>query len=185
MLLNSLGAKLRLSYVFLPVLALCVTLAAQTNNQTTTHPGRAAHAGLSGCNIDPVALSSGGELLIELRKLRAELLGFYVVAKQEKTSELELKVNELQGQRERMDAEERRAIQHLAELNAQLASSTPEDRERIEEEKAARTGPALEALRARQTSLRRREDDLRGLLASEQQRLSQLRQLVAEANAAR
>jgi hypothetical protein len=164
---NRFGAKWRLNYVFLPFLAFSISLAGQTNKEAQ-HATRAVPAGPSGCTVDSVVLSSAGELLIELRKLRAELLGFYVVAKQEKTSELELKANELQGQRERLETEERRAIQHLAELNAQLASSTPEDRERIEEEKAARTGPALETLRARQTSLRRREDDLRGLLASEQ-----------------
>ena len=125
------------------------------------------------------------ETLVELKKLRLELLGFYVVAKQEKTSDLELKVNELRAQRERLETEERRAIQHLGELEAQLASSTAEERERIEAEKASRSGPALEALRTRQASLRRHEDDLRTLLSSEQQRLAQLKQLVAEASAAR
>jgi hypothetical protein len=117
---------------------------------------------------------------VELKKLRLELLGFYVVAKQEKTSELELKGNELRAQRERLDFEERRAIQYLAELDAQLPSATAEERERIQAEKASRGGPALEALRSRQASLSREEADLRSLLTSEQQRLAQLKHLITE-----
>jgi hypothetical protein len=127
--------------------------------------------------------ASLADTLVELKKLRLELLGFYVVAKQEKTSELELKVNELRAQRERFDFEERRATQYLAELDAQFASATAEERERIQAEKASRGGPALEALRSRQASLSRKEDDLRSLLASEQQRLAQLKQLITETSA--
>ena len=58
-----------------------------------------------------------------------------------------------------------------------------EERERIEAEKASRSGPALEQLRTRQAALGRREDELRGLLASEQDRLTQLKRLIAEADA--
>jgi hypothetical protein len=162
----------RLSYVFLPCFVFCVALAGQTN-----------YAKPSGCIVDSATLSSFGELLTEVRRLRAELLGFYFVAKQEKTSDLELKLNELRAQRERLDVEERRAIQYLGELDAQLASATSEERERIQAEKASRGGPALEALRTRQASLSREENDLRTLLASEQQRLAQLKQLITETGA--
>jgi hypothetical protein len=123
-------------------------------------------------------------MLVELNMLRVEMLRFYVAAKQEKTADLELKLNQLRAEHERLEIEERRAIQHLAELEAQLASSTAEERERIQAEKASRTGPAMEQLRTRQAFVGRREDDLRSLLASEQQRLAQLRQLIAEAGKA-
>jgi hypothetical protein len=168
MLLNRSG----LSYVFLPCFVFCVALEGQTN-----------YAKPSSCTIDAAAISSFGEMLLELKKLRAELLGFYFIAKQEKTSELELKINELRSQRERLDVEERRAIQYLGELDAQFASATSEERERIQTEKASRGGPALEALRTRQASLSREENDLRTLLASEQHRLAQLKQLITDTGA--
>jgi hypothetical protein len=148
-----------------------------------SHAVKSAHAGVGGCTAEVAGLAPIGEILGELRKLRAELLGFYVVAKQEKTSELELKVNELRVQRERVEMEERRATQHIAELDAQLGSATGEERERIEAEKSSRSGPALEVLRDRRASLGRREDDLRGLLSTEQQRLLQLKRLIAEIDA--
>jgi hypothetical protein len=184
MILHGFCANSRLSYVFLPFLAFGVAMAGQAI-QETPHTAKAAHAAPGGCTIDTAALSSLGEMVLELRRLRAELLGFYFVAKQEKTIDLERKVNELRAQRERLDVDERRAIQFLAELDAQFASATAEERERIQAEKASRGGPALEGLRTRQVSLSRQEDDLRGLLASEQQRLAQLKQLITETTAAR
>jgi chromosome segregation ATPase len=142
--------------------------------------GQPAKAAPTSTN-ESAACASLGDMLGELKQLRMELLGFYAVAKQEKTSDLERKINELRAQRERLDFEERRAIQYLAELDAQLGSANAEERERIQAEKASRGGPALEALRTRQSSLSRKEDDLRSLLASEQQRLNQIKQQIAEA----
>jgi hypothetical protein len=184
MVLNRFRARPRPSYFFLPFLAFCVAVAGQTN-QGMPHSAKAADAAPSACTIDAAAASSLGEMVLELRKLRAEFLGFYFVAKQEKTSDLERKVSELRAERERLDVEERRAIQYLAELDAQFASATAEERERIQAEKASRGGPALEGLRTLQASLGRQEDDLRNLLASEQQRLAQLQHLIAETTAAR
>ena len=143
-------------------------------------------AGQTAKDADPVAACAlFVETFTELKQLRLELLRFYAVVKQEKNSELEMKVNELRAQRERLDTEERRAVQHLSELDAQLPSATAEERERIEAEKASRSGPALESLRARQASLGRREDDLRSLLASEQQRLTELKQQIVQASGTR
>ena len=166
MFLTQSGAKWRLGYAFLLLLASYVPLTGQSNKAAST-------------STEAATCSSVGEMLVELKKLRLELLGFFVVAKHEQISDLELKANELREQRERLETEERRAIQHLGELEAQLASSNAEERERIEGEKTSRSGPALEQLRTRQASLRRREDDIRSLLASEQNRLTQLKQMIA------
>jgi hypothetical protein len=123
------------------------------------------------------------ELFLEMKKLRSELLGFYLSAQQQKTADLQMKLQQVRIQRQQMQSQEQSAVQQLGQLELQLASSTAEQRERIEAQKASISGVELERVRTAQTELIRSEAEAERQLGSEQQRLAQLQQRFAEAAA--
>ncbi len=126
------------------------------------------------------------QVLRALAALRREILESKVEAQQQKTSDLERTISDLDAEREGARATEQQWLEQVSRLEAHEGSTPPATAERalIEAEKEAVSGPELERLHLHQSEIDQQSASARQMLSIEQQRLREIQQRLAEVQTA-
>lgn len=135
-----------------------------------------AQTGAGGC---PSGQTAANEVVIELRKLRIEILEYRIESRTEDFARLEQALQKVRSDRLRLEEEERARAQQIAEAETYLAREgqtlTPEQRTHFEAMKAGLMGTHPDKVRAENAAVMKREAEADDRLRVAYQQLQQLR----------